>query len=485
MEKNIRLFVIAGFSLKGPSGIPFALRDHTDPYEVLGDCVMTENYLKAKENGITPLLLRLNGSHGEAVLIHEQENQPVLKFKTLDATDEGNLIRIHLFPTYMIIKGRNQDYSYLFEDYANIYQLAQAIQQDLYFGKGEVEVEILLPLPLEGICLTEKFLTFSGADDGFNLVTQKGEIVAEEKIQAQLDALKEHLVQIDGTEWYFTGELSGFTVDTLLFTDIPFEVAPQELLSIFGGFAKTKTEEQSLFCSAVLGSTYFQGSRITDGIDTYAPQVQSLIDAAKSLTVSDDMKYVEVVLGMQDSTNPRNEIVPCAASYASMRFRLPNYHQSATNQSIPSINTLYSHELKQDEVANLTGTGYICIVPSIKRGFVAFSSKNLYPSSSFYSKPHYLRSLHNDVRIMTGFFLQYIGDPMSIVLLQSILMQINTYIDTLLKDHPIYQNVSIEVLDYTEEKVSLSLSFEFYGEVERVRTSFDYAPSSEVNVSWQ
>lgn len=43
----------------------------------------------------------------------------------------------------------------------------------------------------------------------------------------------------------------------------------------------------------------------------------------------------------------------------------------------------------------------------------------------------------------------------------------------------------MEVLHYDQENLTLSISFELYGEIETVRTSFTYISSSEVSVSWQ
>ena len=47
----------------------------------------------------------------------------------------------------MIIKGINTSYSYLFADYKGVDDLAFAIKQDLYFGSGEVDVEVINQIP--------------------------------------------------------------------------------------------------------------------------------------------------------------------------------------------------------------------------------------------------------------------------------------------------------------------------------------------------
>ncbi|WP_377262795.1 hypothetical protein [Priestia sp. YIM B13551] len=487
MEKNTRFLVLAGFSLSGPVGTPFILRGDTDPIEVLGISRLAENVELARQYGITPLVLRLNGSHGECVVNHDELNLPALQFKTLDATDDCNNIDIHLLPTHLIVKGLTGDITYYFADYKGIDALATAIKRDLYFGKGEVDVEVLNQVPLTNLCLAERYVGFQGADDGFNLVSNHNETDSDDKLQAQIQLLRDSFIDTEGEGVYFTGELSGFQIDTLVFTDIPYEKAPADLAYILGGFATAKTEEQSIFCSVVLCSDLFAETRYTDeGEDTYSAQIQSLLNIApNSIEETSFLEHVEVVVGVQDAIYAKQITMPCAANYAFMRYALPDFYTSATNKALLSMNTLQSRELKQNEVANLSSSGYICIVPSIRKGFVPFLSKNFYPQNAFHAKPHYLRSVHYDVGRMAGFFNQYIGEPFNYTLFQSILTQVNSFKDQLLEGHPLYQNITIEVLDYTDTQFTLSIAFQLYGEVEVVRTSFEYVPSSEVNISWQ
>lgn len=487
MEKNTRFLVLAGFSLNGPVGTPFIIKDEVSPIDVLGDCRLSDNVRMARQYGITPLVLRLNGSHGECTVNHDQLGIPVLQFKTVEATDESNNIDIHLFPTYMIVEGINNSFMYYFADYKNLDDLAVAIKRDLYFGQGEVDVEVINQAPFEGLCISERYVGFEGADDGFNYVSNHDSSDSAEKIQMQLDLLRDSFIDEDETGLIFTGELSSFQVDTLLFTDIAYEKAPVDLIHILGGFAKSKTEEQAVFCSVVLGSDYFSEARFSEeGQDTYAEPIQSLLAIPSTIAgEASYLEHVEVVVGMQDSINPGQIVMPCAPTYAFMRYTLPNFYISATNNQLLHINTLFSKELKQNEVANLSSSGYICIVPSIKKGFVPFSSKSLYPQNTLHSKPHYLRSIHYDVNRMADFFNRFIGEPFNNGLLQSVLSQVTSFRDQLLEDHPIYQDVSIEVLSFSQVELVLSVSFQLYGEIEIVRTSFQYVPSSEVNVTWQ
>lgn len=114
------------------------------------------------------------------------------------------------------------------------------------------------------------------------------------------------------------------------------------------------------------------------GEDTYEPQIQTLLEkASTNKEKSRHLEHVEVVVGVQDSENPKYLSMPAAATYACMRYKLPNFHNSATNKQLLYINTLQSRELKKVEVAKLTSSGYICIVPSIKKDLFLFPQKSL------------------------------------------------------------------------------------------------------------
>ena len=70
-----------------------------------------------------------------------------------------------------------------------------------------------------------------------------------------------------------------------------------------------------------------------------------------------------------------------------MRYKLPNFYNSATNKQLLNINTLQNRELKKVEVAKLTSSGYICIVPSIKKDLF------LIPQEIFTLKTNFIQNL--------------------------------------------------------------------------------------------
>lgn len=510
IPSNTRFFVLMGFALNGPVNTPFLIQEGADPYEVLGDCRLAENYLVAQQNGINPLIIRFNGSHGEVVLSHKERGKPFLRFKTIEAKDECNQISIRTFPTHMVIEGLNSRKTYYFKDYTGSRDFGEAVERDLYLDGGEVEVEVLENYDLTTAFLRDTQYFFSGADDGYNYLMNHDGTDADEMIQLQLDLLQERLLDIDPTDesYFYASELDIYPIDTILFTDIPYERAPIRLSEILGKFAESKTKDQSIHCSVVLCSDLFADERVSylqfeTGMDNYIEQVSQLLECSSYNIYGEHMirgewiqydeedlmsferylKHVEVVVGIQENIDAVKEKMPCAASYAAMRYNLP-YHVSSTNKPLVGVNTLYSNHLLKDEVANLSDNGYTLCVPSKTNGIVPYSTRSLHPHfNSFRTKPHYMRSVCLDVYRITRLFDEHIGDPTTLVLINSISENISSLLDEM-KETPIYRNISVEFLEITQESIRFAITFELYGEIEAVKTSFAFSPSNEVIVEW-
>lgn len=509
ISQNTRFFALMGFALNGPVNTPFFIKDGVDPYDVLGDCRLAENYLVAKQNGINPLIIRFNGSHGEVILFHEDKEEPYLRFKTVEARDECNQISIRTFPTYMTIEGLRGKKIYYFKDYVGTSDLVNAIKKDTYYDNGEVEIEVLNNYPLNTAFKRDTQHYFSGADDGYNYLMNHDGTDSDEKIQAQLDLLREKILDTDyDGSYFYASELDIYQIDTILFTDIPYERAPLRLVEILGKFAESKTKDQCIHCSVVLCSDLFADKRLSnldfdDGTDNYTKQISKLIECSPYniygehlsrgewiqygeedlVTFNRFLKHIEVVVGIQENIDAIKEKMPCAASFASMRYNLP-YHTSATNKPLPGVNTLYSNHLLKDEVANLSDNGYTLCVPSKTNGIVPYSTKSLLPHfNSFHAKPHYIRCVCLDVYRITRLFDNHIGEPTTFTFINKISENISELI-AVIKESPIYRNISVEFLEITGEYINFAITFELYGEIEEIKTSFEFSPSSEVIVKW-
>lgn len=507
ISPNTRFFVLMGFALNGPVNTPFFIKKNIDPYEVLGDCRLADNCLIAQQNGINPLIIRLNGSHGEAIIMHEGKETPFLHFKSVEAKDECNQISIRTFPTHIIIEGLNSRKTYYLKDYVNTSDLARAIERDAYYSEGEVEVEVLKNYSLENAFKRETQYYFSGADNGFNYLMRHDGTDADEMIEAQIDLLQERILDIDSEDgtYFYASELDIYQIDTILFTDIPYEKAPIRLAEVLGKFAESKTKDQNIHCSVVLCSDLFSEERTTNvlGVDNYTEQISQLLECSSFnifgeyltngewiqydeedlLAFDRYLKHVEVVVGIQENVDAIKDKMPCAASFAAMRYNLP-YHVSATNKPLKSANTLYSNHLLKDEVANLSANGYTLCVPSKVNGIVPYSSRSLLPHfNSFRTKPHYMRSVCLDVYRITRLFDQHIGEPTTLTVINSLSSDITKILEEI-KETPIYRDISVEFLEITKDSISFSITFELYGEIEAIKTSFEFTPSNEVIVEW-
>ena len=511
IPQNTRFFALIGFALNGPVNMPFFIKDGVDPYEVLGDCRLAENYLVAKQNGINPIIVRINGSHGEAVLLHEEKGEPFLYLKTVEARDECNQISIRTSPTHIVVEGLNGKKTYYLKDYISVEKLAEKIKFDMYYDDGEVEVQVLKSAPIDSAFRRDTQYYFSGADDGYNYLMRHDGTDSDEMIQAQLDLLQEKILDIDykANHYAHASELDIYLIDTVLFTDIPYEREPVRLTEILGKFAESKTKEQCIHCSVVLCSDLFADERVSylnneNGMDNYTEQISQLLErssyniyqeyltAGESIQYDDEdlvtfdhyLKHIEVVVGIQESINPIRDKMPCAASFAAMRYNL-SYHESATNKPLLGVNTLYSNHLLKDEVANLSANGYTLCVPSKINGIVPYSTKSLWPHfNSFQIKPHYMRAVRIDVYRLSRLFDKYIGERTTVTVINSISEKVSELIVQIRENNPIYRNISAEFLDITKDSIRFSIMFELYGEVGAVKTTFEFTPSNEVNIEW-
>lgn len=480
-EKNTRFLVIAGFSFAGPSGRPFVIREDVDPVNVLGQSRMAEDVKKARTYGINPMVMRLNGEHGECIVRHATEGRDFLRFTTIDATDEANNIEVRCFPTHLVIRGLQSNKAYYFADYPRADALVRHIQEDLYLGGGEVSCELIEAMSMEGICIEEAHIPMTGADDGYNAMVTEGQESPEQKIANQAALFREAFIEGEGEGMVHFGELNPFQVDTLLLSDIPYEEAPEELIEMIGTYAYTKTREQALFCSVVMASHAFTEGRFdSEGNDLFLSQIERLTEKNLSRSEAAYMQHIEVVVGATDSNNLRQPYDLSASDYAFMRYRQADLAESGTNKKLEHVNTLYSAELQKDEVANLIGSGYICIVPSIRRGAVAAKSQNLYPHYTLAQSPHVMRSVHYDTYRIAGFFADYLGSIINDATFQQIYGRAQTFVAQLKDKHKLYRDVELAILDYSEKEVVVSLQFYVYGEIESVRSSFAYTPSGEV-----
>lgn len=371
-------------------------------------------------------------------------------------------------------------------------------EYDEEYGKGE-EPD---PEYVEELSEDEKEEVLEDEDDldvepgsSFEEVVEEDEdqeVIDEDKLEEQLDNIKETLFEEYGDEYHNSTILNEFNIDTMVFTDIPYEVSPEELTSIFGMYAKNKTKEQKLFCSVVLGSELLSSERNDpemqeedeEPFDEFSEEIKLLEEISpRKLNQDNHLQHVEIVLGLQNNNYSSGEPISCATSYASTRYNLELY-ESATNKSIETLSSLFGEKLKKDEVANLSRNGYICIVASIRKGFVPYLSQNCYSKSKLLSKPHYLRSVHNDVKLASEFLENHIGESVDDKNIQPISQELTIFLEDRVKENPFYREIEHDIVQVSGSELNVYINFHLFGEIESVRSSLGYKKSREVFISW-
>ena len=478
IEAQDNYFSIVGFALNGPVDVPFIIRDSVSPYEVLGVCPMADAYVVARSKGIKPLLLRLNGSHGVAE-IKFPDNSIAFKVKSVEANTRCNTINITVYPTHIRVTGvTGNERFYVYSSYPTINSLVQAINDDARYGIGEITATTDYPFA-ECSTLTNSAydLWLEDGHSGDGYISRFDGTDTVDKYNLQIELLRESLLDESEESYSHTGEFTPFNIDTILVPDITYENAPL-IAEIMGKYAESKSNEQNSFCSVVIGSMFFKEEESEDYL--YSPMIQQLIDT-KAISNEEYYSHVEIVIGVEQA-DERNAKIPVATRFASSRYLLP-IAISATNKEIADINTLFSR-LRKEDIASLAASGYTCIIPSIRRGHVAYKSISfLADNNLIMSKPHYGRASRYYANQIVNSLGSFIGQPANSLQLNAMEQLLRQEIEEV-KALDVYKTIDYVIEGSGTSEIKVTLTFAIYGEIESVQTSVSYDPARKMVIEW-
>lgn len=478
IAKQESYFVLVGFTYNGPVNTPFTIKDSADPYKVLGNSTLADSYVSAKQAGANPLVLRLNGSHATQE-IKDKNGTVLFSLRSVEATDSCNEIVVHLFPDHITIKGLYGDRTYLFSENRTVNELEHSLNLDTRYGLGEVLLESVEPMALTSSITDKPYqLYLENGNDGDDLVPSYDKIHSEIFYQEQLRLLTEALLEEDDTEYSHTGELIPYNIDSIVLCDIPHEKCP-EAITVLSKFCESKTTEQSSFCSGLIGSFYF-ADREADNSEG----IQDLVAKGNKGRTESYYIHGEVVVGTQFAHIREEEFMPVVASYAAMRYLSP-VHIASTNKEISTISTLLSSFRKED-VAMLTSNGYTCIVPSIRKGHVAFKSVNFIENQRLISsRPHYSRSIYHYTTYILSELDSMVGSTLNRLQTARIDTVMNEKIREIVEDLKIYKSIEYDIRVSNYDSIHLNMSFLPYGELESVQSTVIYDSDRRTVVSWR
>lgn len=475
IPEQSRYLLLVGFALNGPARTPFTIKDGINPYELLGDCLLADAYVEARLQGIEPLVLRLNGNHATQTI--KVNDVPIFTVEAVQGNTESNNIVLHVFPTHLSVKGLITDRTYLFSEYPTADRLVDAINFDADYGLGEIKGNALSALfPTKDLTDKEYQLFLEEGRDESHLVV-RNERLSEVTIDERINLLRDTLLESYDEEYASNSEFSPFNIDTVILTDFAHELYPSAT-EILGKFCESKTLEQPLFCSGLIGSYLLNGE------DDVTESVASLVEKGNKGHSHDYYKHVEVVLGTQRAYENEDKKIPVVTGFGAMRY-LQASHLSATNKKISTILNLFAR-IRKEDVALLTSNGYTCIVPSIRKGFVAYKSTSFIENQQLVSsKPHYVRPMYEAISFLLDDLDIMIGSNISRLQMSKVTNLFNDKIRELVEKRESFKDIQYEVYFKSQDTIGVSLVFIPYGEVSSVQSNVLYDTARKAVVTWR
>ena len=165
-----------------------------------------------------------------------------------------------------------------------------------------------------------------------------------------------------------------------------------------------------------------------------------------------------------------------------MRYLLLPY-LSSTNKEIKEISTFFTR-FNKEQLASLTSNGYTCIVPSIRKGHVAYKSVSFIGNQTLIaSKPHYSRSARYYVNSIVSPLESLIGSPSSQLQVANIDRMVKESVEQI-KSLGIYKDIEYSTTLSSYDEIKISLSFLPYGEIESVQSTAYYDAVRKTVVTW-
>lgn len=486
--------MVVGTAMDGPAHVPFYLNDDKDPYKVLGDTPLADGIHAARLAGVENIIAyRLNGTHAEAELINA-EGETVAELRVVSANSAGNDISIMAYPTHLhVIDTEDSERDYFFDRYPRVEDLAYAINQNAFFGMSEFTCEVKgghhADLTSE-LFIETIDIVFDDGDEDVSLIHERGhegyltdedEVTAAILPELEIALFGEDIEDVEGRRP--EGELGAMEFGVLLLCDVAHEDDPV-FAEMLGAFSKAKTEEAGLGCVAVIGTLPVElvsefGAENEEGEIEYEPleadevrarlraHTQRLLSQAADRPEGDYGEYIQVVDGHISYTGVSKTFLPAAYSYAATQAAIP-WFNSMTNKGMSGGEEISIQKTKED-IALLADSGYICIIPSVRRGIVPYQSVSYGPNrEGLMSKPHNVRISQYISKMLREALDGLVGEAQTELSIDAVTADIGQMMDGLVMQNAIQKYELHPELNDQNRHLSLQVPIWLYSEVESV-----------------
>jgi len=473
--------VIVGAALDGPSNIPFKLADGLDPYDYLGQSPLADAYYAAQQMSMNNIIAyRLNGVHATAMLV-DRDGKQILELESVSASDNYNLLRAVVYPDHLYVVGTDEvARSYFFNRYKTARELAYAINRDAFYGLLEFNARIIDEYYiLEDMVDIETDLMFQGGLTEAEYINHRDPLGEQVTIDAQVvpmlkERLKTALFGIDPDaqrERDPGGELGVLPFGVITVCDL-FHDDDVEVTEMLGSFCKNKTEGMGVGCMGVVGTKPIFPTVVDEGDEVdFDEDVQMRILELTSLTdfMADEesLSYVQVIVGQTEYVESDTSSISLAYAYAAAQAQY-SYNTIMSNKRLEGVGNL-KFDLSKEDVALLTANGYICIVPSIRRGFVPYYSTSYSKNQdSVLSKPHHIRISQYVSRILTEELDMMVGENYTTLSIKDAISAAETLLNDLVVEG-IFREYSLEYsLSNNNTEMSLEVSLTPFSEIRAI-----------------
>lgn len=464
--------VLVGAALNGPSFVPFTLFEESNPYEVLGACPLADAYLSARRAGVDYIVLyRINGSHAEAkIKCLEGTPQDVLYLRSVAASETYNNIHVIAYPNHLFVKNTDgTQRSYFYNKYPTAYDLAYAINLDAEYGLIEFTAQAIVPdFPMSNLTTTAMDVAFTGGSSDSNYVPDRSGSADMDWVSSLLkEKLKVALFGedvLDQDERMPNSELGFLHFGVIALVDMFHDDDP-EFTEMLGSFCLNKTKVNGFGCIGVIGTKPIYEEDGVSMKDAVSARVQEWLAHGPAVPAPEAMNYVQVVVGDTQLPESNGRVVSVAYAYAATQAAIP-YYVMMTNKSIGIGSLRYT--LGKEDVETLTAKGYICVVPSVRRGLVPYRATTFTSEkNSLLSKPHHIRISQFITYTISDGLDNLLGGNVRFLNLKDLTEWTKEVLDELVNEGVI-RDYSFKYEPVSESELQLQLSFTPYSEIEAV-----------------
>lgn len=392
--------ILSGMLMDGPPGKPFSLPTDSKPSLVLGVSPTTRLAETLLASGVPSEAIFYNRMNGIPYRISlPEENSPAFIIRSIGAHEEDQNISVSFSIEGLTLSStytkdgkpeNRKDFlrTYRYSDYPYLVDLENAINQDALLGLVDVVAEAMTNIPsAEAFVPGAKKELQDGSDEaGFIHMEQPTEESVEQINTEYESKFKMYILgkHYDGNSYEAIADLPA---EAILFPDVQVDTF-KEIGPLVAGIAAQKSKEQGVACYAYLQTSPFpqkeilpEGAYLKDD-GTYWDESEQ-IDKIYSPTAA-QWEYVQKLATLyseEDRANPymrhlllvvgddkRDERINGLGSLLSLILQTPA-GQPVSNQPLQNFYGLNA-EVTQSMVATMTSNGYICIVPSLRKGFV-------------------------------------------------------------------------------------------------------------------